>query len=83
MTKTPLGVVAGCNIFMDCNLHNFFVQTPNLVFLGSLESLESVESRFLQKKTLEMIIKIEVTKFSNYSLLSSLLFFLQRPRVIT
>ena len=51
MIKTPsLGVVAGCNIFMDCSLHNFFVRTPNLVFLGSLESLESIESRFGQKK---------------------------------
>ena len=28
---------------LDYNLHNFFVQTPNLVFLVSLESSRSVE----------------------------------------
>ena len=30
--------------FMACNLHNFFVRAPNLVFLDSMERYFSLES---------------------------------------
>ena len=47
------------------------------------KALEVLNLDMTIKNTLEMMIKTEFMKCSNWSLLSSLIFFLQFPRVIT